>query len=195
VTEQPRDGRGRVLPEPSWPDDRAAPGGLELVRRFCNTTNRENGADRFADPGGLAAWLRAEGLPPLPDADLPRLVAVRERLHGLCRAHAAGLPDGDLAGLAALLAPVRFTAVAGPDGLDLAPASADGPDALLGRLALAVVDARYRGTWPRLKACAHCGWVVFDGSKNRSARWCSMSACGGRENARSYRRRRSGALR
>jgi predicted RNA-binding Zn ribbon-like protein len=57
------------------------------------------------------------------------------------------------------------------------------------------VDARYRGMWPRLKACAHCGWVVFDGSKNRSARWCSMSACGGRENARSYRRRRSGALR
>lgn len=191
MAEQPRDARGRVSPDPSWPADRAAPGGLELVRRLCNTVNQENGADRLAEPGGLARWLRAEGLAPLPDADLPRVVAVRERLHGLARAHATDAPEHDLPALAALLAPVRFAAVAGPDGLVLDVSA--GSDALLGRLALAVVDAGRRGTWTRLKACAHCGWVVYDASKNRSARWCSMSVCGGRENARAYRRRRSGA--
>jgi predicted RNA-binding Zn ribbon-like protein len=189
ATEHPRDERGRVLPDPSWPDDRAAPGRLELVRRFCNTTNRESGADRLAAPGGLARWVHDEGLPPAPEADLPRVVAVRERLHGLTRAHTTGATEPDLPALAALFAPVRFAAVAGTAGLDLHP---DGPEPFLGRLALAVVDAQYRGTWPRLKACLHCGWVVYDGSRNRSARWCSMTACGGREHARAYRRRRSG---
>jgi predicted RNA-binding Zn ribbon-like protein len=193
--DQPRDSRGRVLPDPSWPSDRAAPGRLELVRRFCNTANRENGADRLAEPDGLASWLRAEGLPPLPttDVDARRIITFREHLHGLTRAHATGEPpEPDLRGLTDLLARVCFTAAAGVDGLHLEPHASDGQDRFLGRLALAVVDAQYRGTWPRLKACLQCGWVVYDSSKNRSGRWCSMTACGGREHARTYRRRRSG---
>lgn len=189
MTDHPRDGRGRVLPDPSWPADRAAPGELELVRRFCNTTNRENGADRFAEPGGLAAWCRAAGLPPVPDAARPRVVAARERLHGLVRGDAPAGPA-----LADLLAPVRFRAVAADGGLRLAADPAAGAvDQLLGRLALAVVDAGYRGTWSRLTACAHCAWVVYDGSRNRTARWCSAAVCGGREHARAYRRRRAAA--
>ena len=194
AAEQPRDGNGRVLPDPSWPDDRAAPGRLELVRRFCNTANRENGADRLAEADGLAHWLHAEGLPPLPTAggNLARIVAFRERLHGLTRAHTTGEPAAtDLDALADLLTPVRFTAVAGSGGLDLEVDAPRGSDHLLGLFALAVVDAQYRGTWPRLKACVHCGWVVYDNSRNRSGRWCSMTACGGREHARTYRRRRS----
>jgi predicted RNA-binding Zn ribbon-like protein len=190
MTEHPRDSRGRVLPEPSWPPDRTAPDGLELVRRFCNTTNRENGADRFAEPGGLGDWLAD----PVGPAELARLVAFREHLHRYAVAHATGTA-GAVDGLSALLAPVPFTVTAGPAGLQLETAAAGGVDRLLGALALAVLDAQHRGTWPRLKACVHCGWVVYDGSKNRSARWCSMSACGGREHARSYRRRRGGAPR
>jgi hypothetical protein len=121
VTDHPRDSRGRVSPDPSWPGDRAAPGRLELVRRFCNTTNRENGADRLTEPDGLGRWCRTEGLPPGPvtDLDLHRIVAARELLHGLARAHTSGAAETDLPGLAELLSPVRFIAIAGPDGLDL----------------------------------------------------------------------------
>jgi predicted RNA-binding Zn ribbon-like protein len=163
------------------------------VRRFCNTANRENGADRLAEPDGLAKWLLAEGMPPAATTlDLGRVIDVRERLHGLTRSHATGAPGTtDLRSLADLLAPVSFTATAGSAGLELEVHTPDDGDRLLGLLALAVVDAQYRGTWSRLKACRQCGWVVYDNSKNRSARWCSMTACGGREHARAYRRRRS----
>ncbi|MGI5131254.1 CGNR zinc finger domain-containing protein [Pseudonocardia sp. CA-107938] len=186
MTEHPRDSRGRILPDPSWPADRTAPDGLELVRRFCNTTNRENGADRFAEPDGFSGWLPAG---PVSATDRARLVAFRAYLHRCADAHATGhAPTADLP---EPLPGVAFTVAAHADGLRLEIAAAEAVDRLLGRLVLAVLDAQHRGTWPRLKACTHCGWVVYDGSKNRSARWCSMSACGGREHARAYRRRRS----
>jgi predicted RNA-binding Zn ribbon-like protein len=186
MTGHPRDSRGRILPEPSWPPERTAPDGLELVRRFCNTTNRENGADRFEEPDGLAGWLAG----PLASADRTRIVAFREHLHEYAVAHTAGTsPATD--GLTELLATVSFTVTADAAGLRLENSAVGPVDQLLGTLTLAVLDAQHRGTWPRLKACARCGWVVYDGSKNRSARWCSMSACGGREHARTYRRRHS----
>jgi len=49
------------------------------------------------------------------------------------------------------------------------------------------------GLWERLKACRQdtCGWVFFDGSRNRSSSWCSMQVCGGRAKASSYRSRRA----
>ena len=61
---------------------------------------------------------------------------------------------------------------------------------LLAITAVAIAD----GGWSRLKICPgdHCGWAFFDGSRNRSGRWCSMSVCGGRAKARShYHRRRA----
>jgi len=76
---------------------------------------------------------------------------------------------------------------------DLVVANATGVDGLLAHLGLTVAGAVADGSWPRLKACQHCHWVVFDPSKNRSSRWCSMSACGGRHNAKEYRRRQAGA--
>ncbi|MDN5858364.1 MAG: CGNR zinc finger domain-containing protein [Pseudonocardia sp.] len=192
MTEHPRDSRGRILPEPSWPAGRAAPGGLERVRRFCNTTNRENGADRFAEPGGLGSWLAIEHLPAVDatPAEHARIVAFREHLHGFAAAHTSGTPH-DTDGLSGLLAAIPFVVTAVADGLRIEVTATGGVDRLLGGLAVAVVDAQHRGTWRRLKACAQCGWVVYDGSRNRSARWCSMSACGGREHARAYRRRRA----
>ena len=44
-----------------------------------------------------------------------------------------------------------------------------------------------------LKACREetCGWVFYDGSRNRSSSWCSMQVCGGRAKASSYRRRQA----
>jgi predicted RNA-binding Zn ribbon-like protein len=189
----PLDAAGRVLPHAWWPSDRQAPGELELVRRFCNSINRENGAERFDSPASLDHWLIGEGAPPVAAtrAQLARLIDLRELLLALIVANTAGLHEATAwSALHAYAGDVHF-------GLDtrgetIAVAPRGGPlEALVGRLVLAIVDAQRDGTWLRLKACQHCRWIVFDPSKNRSARWCSMSACGGRHNARQYRLRQS----
>ena len=48
------------------------------------------------------------------------------------------------------------------------------------------------GTWSRLKVCPghDCGWAFYDGSRNQTGRWCSMSVCGGRAKARTHYQRR-----
>ncbi|MEM1135082.1 MAG: CGNR zinc finger domain-containing protein [Bacteroidota bacterium] len=35
----------------------------------------------------------------------------------------------------------------------------------------------------RIKSCPNCGWLFYDGSKNRKRRWCSMTTCGSRVKA------------
>jgi predicted RNA-binding Zn ribbon-like protein len=189
----PVDALGRALPHPGWPDDRQAPGELELVRRFCNSTNRENGAERFTHPTTLDAWLVTEGQPVAhaTNSDLARVIAVRDTLHLLVVANATGNGDPDAwRHLGDLLSTSRVGFASDDTSLTAVPAGR-GVDAFLARIGLAVAAATADGTWPRLKACRNCHWVVFDPSKNRSSRWCSMSACGGRHNAREYRRRQS----
>jgi len=191
----PRDELGRVLPHAWWPDDRQAPGELELVRRFCNSINRENGAERFATSVALDRWLVSEGAAPLhaSRAGLVRVIAVREALHDLVVANATG--GHDLAAwhaLADAAGEMSFRVVVEHDQPVLRPG---GPavDVFIARVVAAVLAARRDGSWARLKACRNCHWVVFDPSKNRSSRWCSMTACGGRHNAREYRRRQRSA--
>ncbi len=188
----PTDEQGRILPDPAWPG-REAPGDLEFVRRFLNTRNRENGADRLATPLGLGEFLQSQGRPAhLPDpADLARVVAVREGLHAMVVSGGPG--SGDDPGVRAALAGVRLGVVMADGALALEVVDARPTDRLLAELARAVVVARLAGTFARLTACAHCRWVVWDASANRSGRWCSMDACGGRHNARAYRRRRRAA--
>ena len=191
----PVDAQGRVLPVASWPDDRHAPGELEFVRRFANSVNRENGAERFSSSARLDAWLHDEGRPGVRAAadELERVLAVREVLHDLVVANALGESATPAwTALEQLLRPAELGLRADAAGLMVSVRSA-GVDGLLGRLGLIVADAVAAGTWPRLKACQHCHWVVYDPSKNRSSRWCSMSACGGRHNAREYRRRQAEA--
>jgi predicted RNA-binding Zn ribbon-like protein len=186
------DEQGRVLPDAGWPVERAAPGDLELVRRFCNSINRENGADRFARPDGFDRWLLSEGRPATqPNAiDLARVVAFREALHAITTAnHQQRLPSDAWAALADVLADVSFSIRAGADGLELIAMSPSPTVAFLGDLALICRRAHDDGTLRRLKSCVHCEWTIYDASKNQSGRWCSMSVCGGRHNARTYRRR------
>jgi|GEM_PF-1003705 len=189
----PVDSLGRVLPVASWPDDRHAPGELEFVRRFCNSVNRENGAERFSSSARLDVWLKEEGRAGVDADAFARVLAVREVLHDLVVANATGVGDPDAwRALERLLPPTALGFGAAADGLAVAVV-ATGVDGLLAHLGLTVAGAVADGSWPRLKACQHCHWVVFDPSKNRSSRWCSMSACGGRHNAKEYRRRQAGA--
>ena len=139
-----------------------APASVERVRALLNTDDRFHGTDHLADgPAGL--------------------VALRDALRRY-------LTSGDATGLDALAAahPLVVTFAAG--AASLVPAATD---ALAAGLLAEVHAAHATGEWPRLKACANpdCQWVYYDGSRNRSARWCSMGECGDVMKARAYRRR------
>jgi predicted RNA-binding Zn ribbon-like protein len=182
---------------------RPAPGELELVQAFINShydLELEHGADLFAAPDALAAWLRRRELlaadEVVGEADVRRAVVVREALRSVASANGhpeAGSPARALqtleeAGRGAAVevrfpgATPRFVPVAG------------GLDRVLGLVLAITARAMIDGTWGRLKVCPgdHCGWAFYDHSRNDSGRWCSMAVCGGRAKARAhYRRRRS----
>ena len=191
-----------------------APRTLRLVQEFINTYNIERAhlglrTDEFAAPADLRRWLTARGLLPgaaaVRASDVRRAVAVREALRRLTRAHnhahagpAAGMRGhrrmpataeaadtlGRLARDARLVIQVR------PDGtLGLEP-EAPGVVGALGRLLAAALVAQVDGTWRRLKACRRCHWAFYDHSRNRSGAWCSMSICGNRVKATTYRTQR-----
>ena len=176
----------------------AAPGRLEVVRKFINTKDVESGSDELADPEGLAAWLVEAGLVEAGHGvslnELRLVVEVRESLrdlaaanHGLPLAPASLDTLNEAAGVAGLN--LRFS----PDGAGIEP-SVPGALGGMGRLLSIVAEAMNDGTWPRLKVCLNqeCQWAFYDHARNRSAKWCDMSVCGNRMKARAYRARRGG---
>jgi hypothetical protein len=188
-TPHPVDSTGLVLPEPSWPDSVGSAGILEPLRRFCNTTNRENGADAWRTPRQLADWMGREGYGRSGFGDrtaLARLVALRDALwHSISK--------GDFTSFARASQAVIVRTEATDRGVVLVPARS-GVDGVVARLALVVSEAGATGMMDRLKCCGHCHWVFHDASRNRRGRWCSMAACGSRDKARAYRRRRADEL-
>jgi hypothetical protein len=145
-----------------------APGSLERVRALLNTDDRFHGVDHLAGTGQL----------PLRD--------LRDALRRY-------LSTGDAADLSALAARYPLVVTFDDDGgAGLTPA---GADELVADLLAEVHRAHAAGEWPRLKACANpdCQWIYYDGSRNRSGRWCSMNECGDVMKARAYRRRARGA--
>ena len=181
-------------------EDQAAPGRLELVRRFVNTQDVEDGIEELATPAAVHAWLREHGLPDVPRLDaarIQRLIGLRETLRRLLLANNGDTTNRDMQDDAAL-EHLRAEAARVPlqvrfDGeceSALVPGGA-GIDAVIGELIGIVHEAMADGTWRRLKACRSetCEWAFYDRSRNRSGTWCSMAVCGNREKARSYRRR------
>ena len=179
------------------PSPKAAPGALDLIRGFVNTNDRSDGRDRFDSPRGLSDWLVEQGVPgadaTLGEADVRRMVAVREALRELLLANNEGsLPDaGAVEVLTAAGRRARVTTVFAADGSARLVGTGRGIDAAIGHLLAIVVAAMENGTWPRLKACRNdtCRWAFYDHSKNRSGAWCTMSVCGSQVKARTYRRR------
>jgi len=183
----------RRLPAPGWPAERAAPGDLELVRRFCNTVNRENGEDRFLSGRGFDEWLVGEDLPTTrpSDDDLAKAVAFREALHEITRGtHRPQFHADAWRALVDAVDNVTFRLAVGRDGLDIVAEAPSRTSKFLGGLALICRRAHADESLRRLKSCSNCEWTIYDTSKNNSGRWCSMYVCGGRHNARAYRRRR-----
>jgi predicted RNA-binding Zn ribbon-like protein len=178
----------------------AAPGGLELVRRFVNTRDLELGTDVLGTPAALAGWLREHGLmggdprrgaEPSGD-DLGRAVALREALRALLLANATG-EDPPAAALG-VVAEIGRRATLRADGVRLAPA-VGGVDGALARLLAIMATAQADGTWARLKACPgdRCGWALYDRTRSRTRTWCAEAKCGARTRSRAYRRRVSRA--
>jgi len=167
-------------------DERApAPGELALIERFVNTADLDRGTDELATVEGLAAW----GDGAFDETDRRRIVAFREALRALLLANHGGRPDPRAIATLDRAAPL-VVAFDGDGTATLAPAGG-GADALLARLTAIVARSQAEGTWPRMKACPNdrCHWAFYDRSRNRSRTWCTMSVCGNRAKARSYRAR------
>jgi predicted RNA-binding Zn ribbon-like protein len=171
-----------------------APGALRLVQEFINSVDREDGADAFAHPAGLAAWIAAHGLTRVPPGvtgpEHRRALALREALRAVLAGHAgAPVADGARAALDRLARESPLVVAFGPAAAPALRPAAAGVAGALGAVLAAVVEAEADGTWPRLKACARdsCRWAFYDRSRNRSGRWCAMSVCGTREKMATYR--------
>src|SRR5919199_4371127 len=173
-----------------------APGDLELVRRFVNTRDVEEGTEELDGPDSLLGWFVGMGLlddeASADERDLERALALREGLRSMLLANnGEGVEQADLrelnraAGSAYLR--VRFDENGSPA---LEPETSC-VSAALGRILAAVVRAKDEGIWGRLKVCPNdaCQWAFYDRSKNRSGKWCTMEVCGNRMKARAFRQR------
>ncbi len=178
----------RLRPRCSQAVDEPAPGELALVQAFINShfdLEENHGAELFATPTALEAWLRRHNLLGRRDSvtatDLRRAVELREGLRELAAGRTTKLDhDGPVE--------VRIAA-AGPRYTRVESAGVAGA---LGLILAITAQAMLEGTWARLKVCPgeHCGWAFYDHSRNQSGRWCSMAVCGGRAKAKAHYRRR-----
>jgi len=173
--------------------DERAPGDLAQVQRFVNTADLETRSDELGDPARLSAWLDGAGLAPagaqFDEAGRERIVEFREALRALLLANHGEEPDHEA--IAKLDRAARLVVAFDADGTARLLPAEGGVDGVLGALLGIVARAQADGTWPRLKACPGdaCGWAFYDRSRNRSRTWCTMSVCGNRAKARSYRAR------
>jgi predicted RNA-binding Zn ribbon-like protein len=174
----------------------AAPGELELVRKFVNTRDVEEGIDELDTPKALRRWLSSQGFkskaPRPTEADVRRAIALRESLRALLLANNGERVDRRaVETLNAISDDLRLQVRFAPEGGSALEPAGTGVDAALGVLLGIVFRSTAEGTWPRLKACRFdtCQWAFFDHSKNRSGTWCSMAVCGNRSKARAYRER------
>ncbi len=173
-----------------------APPPLRAVQQFVNTWNHELPTewDRLGTAKAAQAWLVDHGLVSslgaLGEGDRGKLLRFREALRRLLMAK-QGMPLGPdaLRTLNDLTAPLEVLFDA--SGASYLRPTDGGAREVIGRLLALVHEADVEGSWRRLKSCRDCGWAFYDGSKNCSGSWCSMSICGNRSKNRSYRRRTS----
>jgi predicted RNA-binding Zn ribbon-like protein len=175
-----------------------APGRLELIREFINTTEKGE-YDEFDDPSAVVAWLEHAGVldsPVAPTAAVrDAVVRVREALRTLAAANYGTTTDPralDVVNEAARAADISLRFSSG--GAEVRPLASGVPGAI-GALLSIVAEAMSDGTWSRFKVCQNdeCVWAFYDHARNRSGKWCDMAGCGNRMKARAYRARRSGA--
>jgi predicted RNA-binding Zn ribbon-like protein len=168
----------------------AAPGGLELIRRFVNTVELPGGPDALDSLEKARAWCLSHGLAAARNAaHLRQLRDFRETLRDLLFANnGEGDGPGAWKRVQPFLASTRLSLAVDPvSGLELKPED-KGPIASL----LAIVyEAQLLGSWSRLRACRKlsCRFAYYDYTKNASRAWCSMATCGNQAKAKRRRER------
>ena len=177
-----------------------APGDLELVRRFVNTRDVEEGTDELDGPEALLGWFVGMELldeeASADDRDLQRALALREGIRSLLLANnGEEIEPTHLRELNRAAGSMCLTVRFDEEGSPTFEPESSGVSAALGRILTAVVLAADEGIWGRLKVCPNdaCQWAFYDRSKNRSGRWCTMEVCGNRMKARAFRQRQSTA--
>jgi hypothetical protein len=151
----------------------------DLIVRFLNTLDVEDGSDVLASHDGWTSWLSDQGLdeccrPQDPDA-LQRARELRADLRALAAGEQhAGVREVDIQ--------VAVT----PDGR----VGLSAPTAV-GFLAAAAAKLAIEQRLARVKICPadDCRWAFYDTSRNHSRQWCSMEVCGNRAKARAHRQR------
>lgn len=190
------------MPEGFQPAGRtAAPPPLDLVQDFVNTEIPEWARDDIATPELLGEWLRGRRL--LEEGEsvfAADFVAARELRAALRRlALVNTLRDPPGVGLREILlsalSDVAFRVDVDDAGRLVPTPAGTGASRALGSVVAVVLDAQASGSWRRLKACRKesCRWLFYDGSRNCSSSWCSMSICGNRVKTAAYRGRRRAA--
>jgi predicted RNA-binding Zn ribbon-like protein len=172
-----------------------APGRLELLQRFINSSNHDFPPDwdRIGTAAKAQAWLRQKGLVApgdrVSEAEAARLRELREALRALV------VHGGELDAASAEI--IRAAARSAPLGVALDASgrtalepAAHGVDGAVATLLGILHEAHITGHWSRMKGCRQCEYAFYDRSKNRSAAWCAMSICGNRTKNRAYYRRR-----
>lgn len=181
-------------------DRSPAPSQLALLQEFLNTADAGSGTDQLGTRESMQRWLASHRLTAphseFDERDRRRLVEVRDALRLLVSADAGpGTSRRAVTILNEAARRIRLGVRLHPeDGYRLV-AEGVGIERPVGDLLVGVLTAMAAGGWSRLKVCANeeCGRAFVDGSRNRSARWCSMETCGNRMKGRAYRRRRANA--
>ena len=175
-----------------------APGGLELVRRFVNTRDIEEGSEELDSPESLLTWFAGMDLlddeAAAEEKDLERALALREGIRALLLANnGEEIETVHIRELNRAIGNVCLTVRFDDDGRATLKPTSSGVSAALGRILATVVRATEEGSWGRLKICPNdaCQWAFYDRSKNRSGKWCTMEVCGNRMKARTFRQRQA----
>jgi predicted RNA-binding Zn ribbon-like protein len=184
----------RTITADPQPGERApAPSDLAIVQAFVNTVDLEDGTDALDSPAALADWLVRHGLvrrrPRLGRPDLERALTLREGFRAMIGGNAGRtIPRSARQRLERVTREAMLRVGFGDGRPELEPSATGFDGAIAGLLAI-VVQARIEGTWSRLKTCRRdvCRWAFYDASRNRTGHWCTMSICGNRVKARTFR--------
>jgi hypothetical protein len=151
----------------------------DLIVRFLNTLDVEEGTDAIDTLGGWVTWLSAQGLDGCFGPQDPGALESARELRGDLRALASGEqhPQGRQVDIQVALTTDGQVELSAPTAA--------------GFLAAAAAKVAIEQRIDRVKICPadDCRWAFYDTSRNRSRQWCSMEVCGNRAKARAHRRR------
>jgi len=182
---------------------------LDFVNTVSHRSNPELAVDRFNRLDKIAGWCACTGV--LDDVVARRLSHVlKDKEAGLVRRLEALRCDAGAVFDAVAeertipsraLAQIMMIAGRTMPELDLKPnadklvvphpAQTVSADALIGLIAMQLLDGFYRLPHDRIRSCSGCRWLFVDRSRPGRRKWCSMKDCGNRAKVhRHYRKRK-----